>query len=295
MSYHAILITIYKNIFVRRDKLEIIRIFNNNAVLVDDLEGGEAVALGKGLGFNQKVGNTIDDERVEKLFKESHDNRSFQELFVELSTGEVDSILAIIDLATKKTGQHYQGNLYVTLADHIHFALERTEKGMDLANPLAWNVKRLFVNEYQVGLQALTIIEHYTGVRLPDNEAASIALHLVNAGMNNGEMDQTIKVVKIERSILALVRMHFGVTFDEESIAYNRFVTHLQYFALRIINGEASNGSGQFLYSQVKENYPEAMHCAVKIQQHIQHQYAYLVNEEEMSYLAIHINRLLES
>ncbi|MEY8370907.1 PRD domain-containing protein [Aerococcaceae bacterium 50-4] len=272
-----------------------VRIFNNNAVLAIDEEGDEVVAMGKGLGFSQHVGNSIDASKIEKIFKENAVDIPVEELFVTLSTPEIDSLLAIIDLATSRLKEKYQANLYITLADHIHFAVERFEKGMVITNPLAWNVRRLFPDEHQIGLQALDIIQEQLGVRLPDDEAASIALHLVNARMNQGEMSETMEVVKIVHGILEVVRLYFGQKFNTESIAYNRFMTHLQYFAMRVTQGEAQNGSGQFLYDQVKENYPKAMACAEKIDDYIYHQYAYRITAEEKSYLAIHVNRLIES
>ena len=275
--------------------MQIVRIFNNNAVLALDEEGDEVVAMGKGLGFSQQIGNMVDQNKIEKIFKENAVDISVEELFVTLSTPEIDSLLAIIDLATTELGEKYQANLYITLADHIHFALERFEKGLVITNPLAWNIRRLFPDEYAIGNQALDIIENHLHVRLPNDEASSIALHLVNARMNQGEMDQTMEVVKIVRGILEVVTLFFGQKFDTESIAYNRFMTHLQYFALRVIQGEAQNGSGQFLYDQVKENYPKAMACAEKVDDYIHHQYAYRITDEEKSYLAIHINRLIES
>lgn len=275
--------------------MQIVRIFNNNAVLALDDEGDEVVAMGKGLGFSQHVGNEVDETKIEKIFKENAVDIPVEELFVQLSTPEIDSLIAIIDLATTTLNEKYQANLYITLADHIHFALERFEKGMVITNPLAWNIRRLFPDEYHIGYKALDIIQSYLGVRLPDDEASSIALHLVNARMNQGEMSQTMEVVKIVRGIVEVVTFYFGREFDTESIAYNRFMTHLQYFALRVIQGEAQNGSGQFLYDQVKENYPKAMACAEKIDDFICHQYAYRITAEEKSYLAIHINRLIES
>lgn len=275
--------------------MQIVRIFNNNAVLALDDEGDEVVAMGKGLGFSQHVGNEVDETKIEKIFKENAVDIPVEELFVQLSTPEIDSLIAIIDLATTTLNEKYQANLYITLADHIHFALERFEKGLVITNPLAWNIRRLFPDEYHIGYKALDIIQSYLGVRLPDDEASSIALHLVNARMNQGEMSQTMEVVKIVRGIVEVVTFYFGREFDTESIAYNRFMTHLQYFALRVIQGEAQNGSGQFLYDQVKENYPKAMACAEKIDDFICHQYAYRITAEEKSYLAIHINRLIES
>lgn len=58
--------------------------------------------------------------------------------------------------------------------------------------------------------------------------------------------------------ILGIVRLFYGVVSDEDSVSYNRFVTHIQYFAQRVVNGVVQGKNDSFLYEQVKLNYPEA-------------------------------------
>lgn len=86
--------------------MQIVRIFNNNAVLALDEEGDEVVAMGKGLGFSQRIGNLVDQNKIEKIFKENAVDIPVEELFVTLSTPEIDSLLAIIDLATTELGEN---------------------------------------------------------------------------------------------------------------------------------------------------------------------------------------------
>ncbi len=71
--------------------------------------------------------------------------------------------------------------IYLTLTDHLSFALTRHKEGMDLKNTLLWEIKRFYQKEFEIGLQALNIIEEETGFRLSEDEAGSIALHFVNA------------------------------------------------------------------------------------------------------------------
>lgn len=63
-----------------------------------------------------------------------------------------------------------------------------------------------------------------------------IALHLVNAELNE-EMPNMVNITKIMNDILNIVKRHFRLEYDEESLAYYRFITHLKFFAQRLING----------------------------------------------------------
>lgn len=47
----------------------VVKVLNSSVVLVEE-EGIEKIVLGKGIGFGKKPGDTIDDERVDKIFLE---------------------------------------------------------------------------------------------------------------------------------------------------------------------------------------------------------------------------------
>ena len=70
--------------------MKIKRVFNNNVVLVykDD---DEAVIFGKGIGFQKKHGDTLDETKIGKIFTTNKKQSSnFETLFNEISTEYVD-------------------------------------------------------------------------------------------------------------------------------------------------------------------------------------------------------------
>ena len=79
-------------------------------------------------------------------------------------------------------------NLPFTLADHLNFAVERFRSGLNLTIPIAYDIRHLYPNEFDLGVKALDILKEYTGVSLPDSEAVSIAMHLINAEIENSEI-----------------------------------------------------------------------------------------------------------
>ena len=70
-------------------------------------------------------------------------------------------------------------------------------------------------------------------VNLSEDEVGFIALHFVNAELNS-EMEEVTQITKIIQEILNIVRYHLKISFDEESLDYHRFVTHLKFFAKRL-------------------------------------------------------------
>lgn len=280
-------------LFSRRSSIvKIEKILNNNVVQTQNENGEELVIMGRGIAFKGAVGDDIDEEKIQKIFVLQDDDTVFSDIYRQLSVEESDAIFTIVKLAEDTLEQNFESHVYMTLGDHLHFALEREQAGTVLTNPLAWDVRRLYKEEYKLGLQALDIIEDKTGTRLSESEASSIALHLINAQKEGHRMEQTMKAVKIVQDILNIVRLHYGIAFDEDSISYQRFITHLQYFAQRVNSKLQQGTNDSFLYEQVKESYPEAFACSDKIKQYIESTYDFPVGREEQVYLTIHVQRL---
>ena len=183
----------------------------------------------------------------------------------------------------------------MALGDHLHFALERTEQGLHLQNPLAWEIRKFYPKEYQLGLEALDLVQEKLGQTLDKSEASSIALHFVNA-QKNGQLGQdSYAISRIVTQILDIVRLHFGRDMDENDISYHRFITHVQYFAQRVIKGMVQGVNDAFLYEQVQHNYPQAFACTQKIQTYVRTAWEFDMSQDEQVYLTIHIQRLKEN
>lgn len=274
--------------------MKVMKVFNNNVVLVHDMQNQEVIVMGRGIGFQKKIGDSLEESKIDKTFVLDDQNSSFPEIYRDLPSEEVDLVLEIINLAEIKLKQSFQSALYITLADHLHFAIERHNAGISLTNPLTWEIRKFYKHEYQIGLEALKLIENKLHINLAQDEAASIALHIVNAQKQGQLIEQTMRIIKIVQDILNIVRLHLGITFDEDSISYNRFVTHLQYFAKRVNDGTQEGSNDSFLYEQVYQSYPDAFKCAKKIKQYVESTYEFPVGRDEEVYLSIHIQRLIK-
>lgn len=275
--------------------MQIKQIFNNNVVLTTDEQKNEIVVMGKGIGFQKKKGEDIDGDKIDKTFvlTESVSKSIFPDVYNQLSGEEIDLVVEIIQLAEKKLGTEFQSNIYVALADHIHYAIERTQQVLPLTNPLNYEVRKYYPKEYEIGEDSLQLIEDRLGMRLYKEEAASIALHFVTGQKEGYLISQTIKVTEIVHQILNIIRINFGKSFDENSISYARFLTHIQYFAHRVVFGEQEGETDSFLFEQVRSSYPDSFECVQKIKLFVESTYDFEMGEDEQVYLTIHIERIM--
>ena len=277
--------------------MKIVKVYNNNVVLAEAGDASEVIVMGKGIGFQKRTGDAIDKSLIEKTFviQENDSADQLKAIYQDLPQEESDAIFKIIQEAETRLDHTFQANVYLTLADHIHYAIQRTKEGIDLTNPLAFEVKKFYRREYELGKIGLELIAEHTGVMMAPDEATSIALHFVNAQKEGQLIEETMKVTRIVQDILNIVRLHFGVAFDEESISYNRFYTHLQYFAQRVVMGEVfQTAPDTFLVEQVKANYPAAYTCANKISTYVGATHQFQVGTDELVYLTIHIHRVVQ-
>lgn len=274
--------------------MQIKQVFNNNVVLTTDKHKNEIVIMGRGIGFQKKKGEGIEEEKIDKMFilTESVSKAIFPNVYNQLSGEEIDVVVEIIQLAEETLNTEFQSNIYVALADHIHYALERTRQVLPLTNPLNYEVRKYYPEEYKVGEEALELIEKRLDIQLFKEEASSIALHFVTGQKEGYLISQTIKVTEIVHQILNIIRISFGRNFDEDSISYARFLTHIQYFAHRVVFGEQEGETDSFLYEQVQTSYPDSFECVQRIKSFVETTYDFYMGENEQVYLTIHIERI---
>ncbi|MFL6612202.1 MAG: BglG family transcription antiterminator LicT [Pantoea agglomerans] len=272
--------------------MKIAKILNNNVVMVQDEQGREQVVMGRGLAFQKRIGDSLNAAHIEKVFALQSDLlvRRLEELLHQIPPEVMTTCDRIIDLATQRLGK-LQESLYITLTDHCYFAIERQNKGLAIKNVLLWDIKRLYPKEFELGQEARAIISRRLNVELAEDEAGFIALHLVTAQLNN-EMPEVMHVTRVMQEILQLVKYQLQLEYNESSLSYQRFVTHLKFFAQRMLTRTVVDDDDVSLHAAVKDNYPKAWKCAVKIAQHLQQSYQRELTAEEIMFLAIHIERV---
>ncbi len=273
--------------------MEISKVLNNNvAVVIENNE--EKIVMGRGICFKKKTGDTIEPETIDKVFYLHNQEvlSRFKELVVDIPLEYLEIGEEIMDEARLSLGKALNDNIYISMVDHIYTAVIRAKDDILVKNALLWDIQRFYKEEYQIGKKALEIIEKKTGVLLPNDEAGFIALHIVN-GQLDEDVHDMYEITKIMQEIENIVRYHFKIEFNEESAYYYRFITHLKFFAQRLVEHKKQNKQEDDLLEVVQVKYANAYQCVEKIAIYIKNQYNYELYDEEKLYLTIHIHRVV--
>lgn len=270
------------------------KILNNNVVLILDQNNEEQIVMGRGIAFKKRVGDNIDESIIDKIFmlKDQKVKNNFTELIKDIPMDYIEVAYEIMQYAKANVGENIDENLIISLSDHIHTAVERYIEGIEIKNVLLWDIKKFYKTEFEIGLKALDIIEQKLNVKLPEDEAGFIAMHVVNRIMNEN-IGNMYDITKIIQEILNIVKYYLGIKFDEDSVYFYRFVTHIKYFAQRLISGKTYESDNEdSLFEIIKGRYQEPYKCVEKISEFIQKKYKYNLSDEEKLYLTIHIARI---
>ena len=272
--------------------MKVLKVINNNVISSIDENQKEVVIMGKGIGFQKKGGDTIDESKIEKIFHLPSENTGqFEKLVEDMPYEHMQLAKEIIQYARETLDKHLNKNIYITLTDHLNFAMERQEQGIVFQNALLWEIQKFYQAEYQIGKKALEMIKDKVGVELPDDEAGFIALHLVNAEMD-GNIRQALNMPGMIKDMLNIVRYTFGIELDETTLSYERFVTHLKFFVQRAVQGECYEADDMEFIRSIQNRHPKEYECALKMKEYMDRKVNYQVTEEELTYLTIHIVRV---
>lgn len=273
--------------------MKITKVFNNNVVGSIDESGRELVLMGSGIGFQKKVNDRIEESSIEKIYKMPKTNVSqFEKLVEEMPYEYITLADEIINYAKDTIGKKINKNVYITLTDHLSFAIQRKKEGIEFDNALLWEIKKFYNVEYRIGMRAIELVEQKLGVKLSEDEAGFIALHIVNAEVD-GDMKYSVKAPEIMQDVLNIVKYTFGIEIDETTLSYERFITHLKFLIQRAVSHRQYAEIDREFFDMIQRKFKDSASCAKKIADYMSKEMRYEISEEELVYLTIHIERIV--
>lgn len=253
--------------------------------------------MGKGIGFHKASGYEFGPDEVEKVFVLR--DRSVTRNIIRLAA-ETDSVYFeigknVIDYAIETFHMKLLDHIYLSLTDHLAFAVRRVEKGIVVPNFYTQDMQQFNPNEYQVGQYALQLVKEQTGAELPKDEAGNIAFHFINAQEDHPYNEKNRKIKQLTEDVLDLVKYYYQLVYDEDSIAYSRYLTHIRLFAQRLVSGQQlPEDESRLLYDQIAQVCTSEFHCVERVDRFVKEQFGVKVTNQEEMYLALHIHRVLE-
>ncbi|MGL5352945.1 MAG: PRD domain-containing protein, partial [Clostridium sp.] len=271
---------------VLKDKVVVIKVFNNNIILVRD-KGVEKVLFGKGLGFGKKFGETLNAGlTVEKLFKiENEDNqRNMNEIISRVDSGFFALCEeAIVDIS-EELGEELNESIHIGLVDHLSYAIKRIENNEEIENPFLIEIQTLYRKEYNLAVKIAKKIGEVVNLEIPSGEVGFIALH-IHSSRNSGKLSNTIKYSFLSNKIVLHVEDRLNIKIDRESLDYARFLIHIRFAVERILLDKHIKND---LIGVIRQQYNLSYSIAEESSDILEKGLDKKVTKDEIAYLAMH-------
>ena len=271
------------------NKSTIVKVLNNNIILVKD-KGVEKIILSKGIGFNKKFGEIIESGLiVDKIFTiESKENQeNFKEVVERIDNRFIALCEEVIAEISKELNEDLNESIHIGLIDHLALAVKRLKKGDTIENPFIVEIETLYVKEFELAKKIAQRIETEYKMNFPDGEIGFITLH-IHSARNGGKLSNTVKYGYLSNTVIEYVEDELEIEIDRRSLDYARFLTHIRFAIERIIT---NNRLKNDLISVIKDTYPLSYGISTEIAKIIGEELDKEVTEDEVAYLAMHIER----
>ena len=269
--------------------MQIIKNINNNFAIAIDGAGNRLIVSGKGIGFGG-VPRTLDD--ITRINRSYYDiDEAYISMINEIPEEIIDISNRIVDKARMVIDNPISSNIVFTLADHINFSIQRYKKKMNIKLPIVYDIQHLFENEMNIGEYGLKLIHKELNIYLPKEEAAYIALHIINAE----EQDRNKKVNQDEEiidKITDIIEREYDIKINKDNFNYSRFVSHMHYLLKRGKTKHLIYSDNNTIYDKLKNDYQKTYDCVKKVSEYLHRILKIELTDEEKLYLMLHINRL---
>ncbi|WP_059105471.1 glucose PTS transporter transcription antiterminator GlcT [Shouchella shacheensis] len=273
-------------------KVKVTKSLNNNVLIGNHSTFGEVVLIGRGIGFNRKKGDWINQQEVEKLFvlKDEKEQESYLKLLPYMEQPLVELTIKAIDLIRRTTDQPLHEHIHVGLMDHLSFALTRIEKGMTMKNPFLAETKVLYPSEYAIAENVGALIEEETGVSLPEGEIGFITLH-IHSAMQNKDLHDVNSHSRLITQLIELIEAQLDFNMDKDGADFMRLVRHLRFTIERVDKGEKVE-EPIAITKLLKQEYPVCYNLSWKLIKVMQQTLKKPVFDAEAVYLTMHLQRI---
>jgi transcriptional antiterminator len=269
------------------------KVLNHNTVIAIETERSEEfLVLAKGIGFGKKVAEFIEITKDAKVYSlsETTERGSAKELAKQISPMYLEIANEVLEAA----GQFFSDidrSIIFPLADHLEFAVKRIKGHEDISNPLLDDIKVLFYAEYKAAESVRSILMNEIGIEPSDDEIGYIALH-IHSAISSDKVSQSVQIAKAVRECVSVIQEQTGKKISVDSLSYNRMMNHIRYMVARVQHNEPLKLS---MNEMVQGNYPEAFEMSRKICEGLGESLGVELDEKEIGYLAIHIERVKAS
>lgn len=267
----------------------VIKALNNNMVLIKE-QGVEKILLAKGIGFNKKFGDILEDNlEVDKVF--SIEDKKNQENLKEVYNRIDGEFVAICEEAlaeiSEELGEELNETIHIGLIDHLAIAMKRLKNKEQINNPFIVEIETLYSVEFEMAKKIVNKLQDKYEIDFPKGEIGFITLHIHSA--RNGKMlSNSIKYSYLSNKIIIYIEEKFNSKIDKRSLDYARFLSHVRFTIERVLTDTVLKND---LTEIIKKSYPVSYEIAEGASKIIEETLDKKVCDDEVAYIAMHVER----
>ena len=269
------------------------KVLNHNSFIgIKKEDNKEYLVMGKGIAFGKKISENVEIREGDMVYslQKLTERGEAKDIIKSISPVCLELANEILNRAEKEFGKIDRSILF-PMADHIEFAVKRIQNHEQISNPLTEDIRILFYKEYHVAKSIEQLLMEKFQLQIDEHEIGYIALH-VHSAIEDEKVSQAMQVARAVRECISLVEKQTGHKIDVMSMSYNRLMNHVRYMVARAISKEKLKVSVND-YMEIK--FPESFHTAEKICAEIEQSLKLTLDEVEIGYLAMHIERVMDS
>ena len=267
----------------------VIKALNNNMVFIKE-QGVEKILLAKGIGFNKKFGDILEDNlEVDKVF--SIEDKKNQENLKEVYNRVDGEFVAICEAAlaeiSEELGEELNETIHIGLIDHLAIAMKRLKNKEQINNPFIVEIETLYSVEFEMAKKIVNKLQDKYEIDFPEGEIGFITLHIHSA--RNGKMlSNSIKYSYLSNKIIIYIEEKFNSKIDKRSLDYARFLSHVRFTIERVLTDTVLKND---LTEIIKKSYPVSYEIAEGASKIIEETLDKKVCDDEVAYIAMHVER----
>lgn len=266
------------------------KVLNHNAVIgIDADTNQEYLILGKGAGFGKKISERIEKRPGDIIYslQESAERGNSMKLVNSIEPIYLEIANEVLDEA-EKVFKNLDRNVLFSLANHIEYAVKRIQNSEQISNPLTEDIRILFYMEFKAAQSIRPILKERMGIEIDDDEIGYVSLH-IHSAIQDQDVSQAMQIARAVRECISLVEQEIGHPIDVLSLAYNRLMNHIRYMVARVLNKEQLKLN---MNDYMETKFPKSFQLAKYICDEVGSMLKYSIDEVEIGYLAMHIERV---
>lgn len=273
---------------------QIKKIINNNVIVADEVNLGEIIIIGRGIGNDRNENEIITNLDPDDVFilQDEEEQKQYKVLMGVVSEKLVGLMNDVVNYIQERVDKPLNEHIHPSLTDHFAFAIKRIRSGLTISNPFLIETEVLYPKEYEIARGVIELINERLNIEFPEGEVGFVALQIYSA-ITNRDITELNEHSRLINEVVGVIEENFEIEFDKNSIYFQRLIRHLFFLFERTKKGEILNEPDS-LKELLKKEYLDSYKMAEEVIRLVEEKLDITITDGEIVYLTMHLNRLMQ-